>query len=475
MAIKLPKYQKQVGVASGAEVYKDVDERAALAPIQAASQAIGATTDMAVEFGSRLHKHKVEGATAEYGTAVKTELKQAVALAKEQARRDGVPEEEAFEKTVKPAIDAFYENQTQKGYPKRVTDMVARDYEFQNDKYMKEDQIEQVQNQVIRANIAKRDLAWSLEQEGNFEEADKVWDSLEDTAKPGDVDSWKSNGVYMRNVNEINSMTEPKDIQEYMNKTEMKRMTPAQYQQFRSLGESKIRRSTTEQFAPLKKDFNSLHKKGELTASAIEASALPQNEKNVYLKMLDDDIQKSYTMNELVIDDLYGEVDTFLSGKYSGGSDVEYDNLLKKIEEAELPAVVKMDIMHPIIMGQSNTETNSPFFIKKTKMKVYDEGVSRLLNKYRDAFNAANAGMTATEKMYGFGNGYRDIITYAEENKDALKSGQKLPNEDDFIRQAVAPAVSNRIKEEGRKRNIRNLQATPDDEFKEKANQFWGE
>ncbi len=60
MAIQLPKYQRQVGTASGAEAMKTVDPAVATAPYRAMGKAIDASTDAAVEFGMRLKKHKEE-------------------------------------------------------------------------------------------------------------------------------------------------------------------------------------------------------------------------------------------------------------------------------------------------------------------------------------------------------------------------------------------------------------------------------
>ena len=191
MAIKLPKYQKQVGVASGAEVYKDVDERAALAPIQAASQAIGATTDMAMEFGARLKKHKDDGDFADHNNKYKT-WEATLEQKKKEARLAGVKDEEIMEKVIVPAMEGFQKGIEEAGYSKKVRGLVDKDWSARIQAVEAREQSDIVQNAIIRSNLSKVEYAKGLERDGNLEGADAVWSELESTMKPEQLQKEKS-------------------------------------------------------------------------------------------------------------------------------------------------------------------------------------------------------------------------------------------------------------------------------------------
>lgn len=186
MAIKLPKYQQQVGVASGAGAMQTIDPNAAVAPLRAATQALDAVTNMGVEFASKLKEHKEKGAVAE-ASLDKKMLPSQINQAKLEGKNEGISDEEMFDKKIKPTIDAFYESQMQKGYPKSVQNQLTKDYEYTYQQELVSQQNDVLQNEIIRGNIAKVDLATELGASDIPEDqaqAKEVWADLKTTMDP---------------------------------------------------------------------------------------------------------------------------------------------------------------------------------------------------------------------------------------------------------------------------------------------------
>jgi hypothetical protein len=174
MAIQLPKYQKQVGV-SGATTEQLIDPDVAAAPLRAATKAIGAVTDMGMEFASKLRQHKDEGDITGYRN--KLELFGADLDVKKKAyKAAGGKDEEMMEKLIIPEMDKFNKDLNDSGYSKRVMDTVNADWGTQVAKIEASVQGEIIENVITKANLEKVNLAL---------------ESLYNTAKPEQVERWK--------------------------------------------------------------------------------------------------------------------------------------------------------------------------------------------------------------------------------------------------------------------------------------------
>ncbi len=195
MAIKLPRYQRQVGASSGAGAMQTIDPNAALAPVRAMGKAIDLATDMGAKFATTLKKHKDEGDLAGEKKRV-DEWEAGLELEKKQARMNGVTDEQMMEDVIVPSMDRFTAEQADMGYSKTVKNIADANWGHTVQKVYAKEQGEIVQNAIIKGNIQKVELASSLEAQGKFDEADEVWDSARSTSKPGWVDERKSVSRY---------------------------------------------------------------------------------------------------------------------------------------------------------------------------------------------------------------------------------------------------------------------------------------
>jgi len=473
MAIQLPKYQRQVGSqTSGRTQIQPATDVGAV--VMEGAVGLGLEAGKAISaYSEKKKKAQFAADKVKYDKGIlqlDSEIEQAT---NDYLKGAGNSYKDVHDEVVMPMLDKFGTDMADSGLSKDSLDAAKRAWEVDSQKM-------QAKSIHARERMELDDMVENLK-EGYFmasnagdEEAQKGFEEqLRNVAGEKTANDVISLGVYNKNVNNMYTLTDTDDIDAYMNSEEAQKMNPGQYQQFRYLANNHKKQLTANKYAPAKKDLMSVHKKGELTEGYIRSKGLPKSEENVYIKMLADDVSESYEKNPEVIDGLYAEVDSFLDGKYGNFSSANYTKLLEEIEKAELPASVKMDIMLPIIEGQEDASVNAPFFTKQKNVKVYDEGVSTIMKEYRDAFNSANSGMSATVKMYGFGNGYKKVMTWIGNNESDIKNGNIPAEYEDIIREAVRPAVSNRIKIESRKSAQNILHGELKDQ--ERLDAIWGE
>ena len=168
MAIQLPKYQKQVGV-SGATTEQLIDPDVAAAPLRAATQAIGAVTDMGMEFASKLRQHKDEGDIAGYRNRA-NQLDDAVKLATEQGRLRGYKGDELFEKSITPVLEKFESDINNSDYSKDVKDIAYADFNVRANSVYSGFKADQLKEAVELANLEKISLATDLESRGMIDQ-----------------------------------------------------------------------------------------------------------------------------------------------------------------------------------------------------------------------------------------------------------------------------------------------------------------
>jgi hypothetical protein len=195
MAIKLPKYEKQVGTASGAGAMQAIDPSVATAPIRAATEAIGATTDMALDFGARLKKHKDEGDALEAENKYKV-WEATLEQKKKEARLAGVKDEDIMDKVVVPAMEDFQRGIEEAGYSKKVRDLVDRNWSTRVQMIEAKEQGEVIENAITRANINKMDYGTSLLLSGDKEGFDRIVDELSATMPPEQLENYRSGSQY---------------------------------------------------------------------------------------------------------------------------------------------------------------------------------------------------------------------------------------------------------------------------------------
>lgn len=477
MAIKLQKYQKQVGPsAQGVNVRGDVGS--AGAEWGAVSRFAETAGNIVGKFGGDyLEKKRVAKFAADKADYMKNVMELDSEIEEATNAFLSNPDnkfEDIHDKVVVPKLDQFSSLIANRGYGDDGMAFAENNWTVDGEKFLTKSIGDREKRELSNMTAKITDGYYIASNTGNKADMELYESQLRNIAGDKEADRVVALGVYNKNVNSLYSMTDPKDIQEFADSNEVKRMQPQQYQQFRTLASNHTKQLTANKYAPAKKEAMSMHKKGQLTEGYIRGLQLPKNEENLLIKMLSDDISESYTKNPVIVDDLVAEVDDFLDGNYDGFSENEYSNLLAKIDEAELPASVKFDIMLPIIEGQDDPSVNAPFFTKQKNAKVYDENLSVILKQYRESFNSANSGMSADVKMHGFGNGYKMVREWASKNKKAIKEGTADPT--DIIRRAVQPAVSNRIKIEATKSAQRILHGgdvAPTD--MDKLNAIWGE
>jgi hypothetical protein len=161
-----------------------------------------------------------------------------------------------------------------------------------------------------------------------------------------------------------------------------------------------------------------------------------------------------------VYDELSVDVSDFMSGNRTiKNSAKAYDALLVKMAESELPANVQMDLMLPLLDSQGNTAVNSPFYTDQGKQSVEEQGMTLALNAYRKAHEAAMVNAPASIRMAGFGNGFKQMYSWAKENPELLTDPVEIRNQ---ATMAAQPTVSNRLQQDAKERNASNLSARPD-------------
>jgi hypothetical protein len=196
MAIQLPKYQRQVGASGPSPVQIQGQTDIGAEIMGTAVSFAGKALD---EYSQRVQQHKDEGDIAGYKNDKKIWDEQ-LKLRKQQARAQGITDEQMMEKVIVPAMDEFTARQAEKGYSKRVQGIVDADWGNHVAITDAREQGEILENAIIKSNIQKSELAKSLEAEGDFDGANEIWDQLRATSKPGQVDEWRSQSRVGREI-----------------------------------------------------------------------------------------------------------------------------------------------------------------------------------------------------------------------------------------------------------------------------------
>ena len=447
------------------------------APVaRAVSQLGGTVASLGADYAKRKSDLRKRAEEADYETGFRS-LKNDIEIKRNEYLQSGKSYSDFETDVMVPMMDDFQKSLGERGYSKTSQELFSQRWGADRQGMLELEAIERSSMELADYTTRIKNDAFlkiNSDDETVRQEGLNQLDTLTDAIGAGEVAKLKSLGVYQRNTNKMLSMTDPNAIEEFASGQEARSMEPQQYQAFLNMANSHVRKLTADEFAPAKKEIGDAIRRGEATVGLIQSYGLPENEERVYIKILDGNMQKSYTKNETEIDELTAEVDTFLAGKYAGNSKEEYDNLLERIEESELPPAVKLDILIPVIEGQGDTSLNAPFFIGKKNQSVYDKMTSLALNQYRDAFNAANAGQKASIKMYGFANGYRHMMSWIAENKGELDAG-RMPSElHSIVEEAVRPAVTNRVKLEEQKR-VRDILGGNNTVEKDEIDSIWDE
>lgn len=402
---------------------------------------------MGSEYSAKKQKLREKADIADYETSRKNFETELEVKKNDALTKDGMSYSEVYDSVVLPEMQKFQEKLNARNYSKSTMESINQRWKYDSAGINQREVMNREKMEVLDYTERVKTDAFSDINSGSKELEDvgmKKLEGLESIIGSSKVSQLKSLGLYNRNLNRVNSMNDPSEIIAFSESEEAKTMEPQQYQAFKTVAQNRVSQITKTRIAPAKREISKAIKDGQATPEYIAGFGLPPAEEEFQLSQLNKYTSSYREANQDDIDVAYKAVDKYLSGGVKSSAK-GYKDLLKKMADLELPPTIIDEIMEPITSAQERADVNYGFFVNKKNMNMYERTTNDVLVKFREAFDAANAGLPADQKLFGFGNGYQYMSEFIKANKGDIKNGVMPDTLDATIRRAVMPSIERRI------------------------------